>query len=48
MKNYKGINYEYDKLFGWVVYDENLIPISRAFKTEEDIREYIDLFKEEN
>ena len=44
--NYKGFEYEYDKLFGWVLYDENYCPISRAFENEEEIKEYIDLFEE--
>lgn len=44
MMTYKGFNYEYDKLFGWVVYDENMIPLSRSFKSLEEVKAAIDSF----
>ena len=44
MGNYKGFDYEYDELFGWVVFDEDGCPISHHFETEEEVKNYIDLF----
>ena len=43
MYTWKGVSYEYDDMFGWVVYDENMCPISRSFKTLEDVTAYIDI-----
>ena len=43
MYNYNGFDYEYDNMFGWVVYDENGCPISRSFKTLEDVIAYIEV-----
>lgn len=42
MMNYKGFDYEYDELFGYTVYDENSIPVSRSFDTLDDVKATID------
>lgn len=43
MNNYKGFDYSYDELFEeYVVYDENGIPLSCWFKTEDEVIETID------
>ena len=44
MDNYKGFDYEYDELFGWVVYDENGCPLSRSFESLEEVKAVIDSF----
>lgn len=42
MMNYKGFGYEYDEMFGWVLYDENMIPVSRFFNNEDEVKATID------
>lgn len=42
MRNYKGFDYEYDEMFGYVVFDEDGIPVSTSFKDEDDIIATID------
>ena len=44
MINYKGFEIEYDELFGWIVYDENMIPISAKFDTLAEAKATIDRF----
>ena len=43
MKNYKGFDYENDRLFGWVLYDEDGIPVSHHFESENEIKAWIDV-----
>lgn len=35
------MTYEYDELFGWIVYDEDGCPISRHFETEDEVKNFI-------
>lgn len=42
---YNGFEYEYDEFYDeYIIYDENMKPLSASFKTVEDVKATIDTF----